>query len=664
MALAFLFLALVGPTVAHAQLPPPPAGKKDPALVTFQNGQEITRYEFEYVYQKNNGGWPAVKSHTAAQHDEYLELYVNFRRKVMEAQRVGLDTTSAFRTEYDGYIKQLAKPYLVERNVLDDLIAEAQQRAQEKRQVWAILKTVPPGASSDAQAQALAEITAIRDSMVKRGEPFEAMARKHSDHPYAQPYGGYMSWVTVFDLPYELENAVYKTPLGNAVSEPVLVTEGAFPGYYIVNVPEAKPVDGNRQLAHIIIRYGDIYTAKTPDEAKQRAQEAYQKLQNGGDFRDVVMEYSDDPMTRQKGGDLGSQRLIPPMEDTKHRLKAGEISAPFESAFGWHIVMVTQLQPKPTADALRNELRATLPQKPRAKLAEQKFIERLKQEYKYQANASTQTALLDAVGENYISPQFVLESVPEALRSQVLFSYAGKNVTVGEYVKGILAKFRPIQGMDAVTALRKELNQAVGDALLAHEETQLAAKYPEFKMLSREYHDGILLFTLTEQRVWRRAVEDTTGLQKFYEANKTKFPAPNRVRVTEYSAADSAGLATIRTLIQQQPETANLDSLVRAQNIMVKTYPRTLNQGSGALADELYKGGKGYLSAVTAEGYRFYFLEVEEYLSAGVKTFPEAKAEAITLYQEELERNWLAELAKRYPIKKVDIKIKQQLFQY
>ncbi|MEM8889136.1 MAG: hypothetical protein AAGD28_14225 [Bacteroidota bacterium] len=68
----------------------------DPDLLSFDKGT-VSQEEFERVYAKNNGGREAVASHTAEQYREYLDLYVKFKRKVFEAEDLGLDDTPGFK---------------------------------------------------------------------------------------------------------------------------------------------------------------------------------------------------------------------------------------------------------------------------------------------------------------------------------------------------------------------------------------------------------------------------------------------------------------------------------------------------------------------------------------------------------------------------------------
>jgi peptidyl-prolyl cis-trans isomerase SurA len=160
--------------------------KRQATLVKLGKNISITQAEFEYAYAKANGGWEAAKTHTPEQWRDYLKAYINFRRKVAQAQEEKLDTTRSFREEYQAYIRQLAKPFLLEREVLDTLMRKMYERMREEVRASHILVK---GQDSAAYARALA----LRDSVVKGGRPFAEIARLYSDDPAAPETGE--TWV-------------------------------------------------------------------------------------------------------------------------------------------------------------------------------------------------------------------------------------------------------------------------------------------------------------------------------------------------------------------------------------------------------------------------------------------------------------------------------------
>src|SRR5690242_2853782 len=121
----FLTLGAAALLVSSCKSSKETTATKQPVLATIGTSPVYTP-EFQYVYNKNNGN--ADNAYSKASLDEYLNLYTNFKLKVMEAEAKGLDTTDAFRRELDGYKQQLAQPYLTEKSVTDKLVHEAYNR--------------------------------------------------------------------------------------------------------------------------------------------------------------------------------------------------------------------------------------------------------------------------------------------------------------------------------------------------------------------------------------------------------------------------------------------------------------------------------------------------------------------------------------------------------
>ncbi|MCF0200532.1 MAG: peptidylprolyl isomerase, partial [Bacteroidales bacterium] len=102
--------------------------KLDKQVLMTIGDKPVTVKEFVDVYNKNNVKSEVVDKKTV---DEYLDLFVNFRMKVMEATEMQLDTSAKFKSELEGYRKQLAKPYFSSEDISDDLLREAYERKKE-----------------------------------------------------------------------------------------------------------------------------------------------------------------------------------------------------------------------------------------------------------------------------------------------------------------------------------------------------------------------------------------------------------------------------------------------------------------------------------------------------------------------------------------------------
>ncbi|MFM2376330.1 MAG: hypothetical protein RLZZ165_1427, partial [Bacteroidota bacterium] len=541
--------------------------KKDPAFLVFPGKDTVRKSEFEYVYQKNNGGWDAVKSHSQAQLKEYLALYINFKRKVLEAEANGLQNDEAFKTEFEGYRKQLAQPYLVDKSSQEKLLHEAYERGKELVAASHILVTVAPGASPEDSLKAYQKIMSIRDSIVNGGKDFAEMARRHSNDPSAQTNGGDLGYFSVFDMVYPFESGAYLTKVGE-VSKPVRSSYG----YHLIKVNDRIPNPGKKTAAHIIIRVGPQYSAKNEEQAKTMIDEIYQKLKAGGDWDELCEKYSDDPNTAKKGGNLGQGRLINEMESFRRKLNLGEFSEPFTTTYGHHILKVTEVEPVRSFEESASELKSRIARDQRGTLSRERLIAQIKKDYSFQQFTDGIARLVAKIDEEGSSAAYQkgffrpVDSLHKDLYSLPVYSIgkdAGKHVgTVKDYIDWYVAVRKGFDGATTQQVTDKLLPMFIEQEMLKYEETQLPRKYRDYRELLKEYHDGILLFTLTENKVWRKAVDDTVGLKQYYNDHLSNFTAGERVVVTEYISEKRPMIEQVQSLLAQGKTEKQIDEEV------------------------------------------------------------------------------------------------------
>ncbi|MDW8134746.1 MAG: peptidylprolyl isomerase [Bacteroidia bacterium] len=628
--------------------------KRQEELARLGKDLKITRAEFEYAYAKAHGGWAQASQHTSDQYRTYLQAYLNFRRKVADAQRRRMDTTRAFKEEYEGYLRQLAKPYLLEKEVLDTLLQTLYGRLKEEIRAYHLLITIRDGDT----AAAYNKIMSIRDSIVKGGRKFSDMVRLHSEDPSAAVNEGDLGYFSAFDMVSPFEEVAYNTPVGS-ISMPVRTRFG----YHLIYVRERQPNAGQRKAAHILVRWGPTYAAKDSIAAEKRIREVYARLQKGEKWEDLARDFSDDPGSASRGGELGWMRLMPQMEEIKRKLPAGGYSEPFRTRFGWHILKVLEVKPIGTYDEMRSELKSRLQKDERYKLAEQSYFERRLKFYKYQENSAIQQNLYTALDTLYPDVEGAVDKLPSSLLDAPVFTLEKKKYSV----RNFLTYWAGNKSLLMARKLTKELFQEAlrsyaYEKVLDIEIPQLPKRYPEFELLRREYYNGVLFFNISEQEVWRKAVEDTAGLRKFYEERKNTFPAEDRLEVIEIVGSDSVSLAEVS---RRLPEATlgSLDSLNRAGRYGWRIMPAFVEHSK---ASQLYRPffGESVASGWTAlqgGGREWRRAYVVRRLPAGYKTFEEVKVEIIQKYQEELEKKWLDRLNSEYPAK-VNEKVFNRLF--
>ena len=635
---------------------------KDVPLIIFPNKDTISVGEFEYAYQKNNGGYEAAKKHSLEDYKKYIDMFVAYKRKVLYAHDIGLDTTKNFKKELNDYVKQLSQGYLVDKETNEKLLQEAIKRSKTEILASHIMIKISPNAKPEDTLRAYQKLLSIRDSIVKHGKSFEEMALKYSQDPTVKYNKGNVGYFTVFDMVYPFENAAYNTKEGE-VSMPFRTQYG----YHIVKVHKKLPVQPKKRTSHIIVRWGPSYAAKTKEEAEKRINEIYKKLQNGADFAELAKKYSDDPRTAQLGGDLGYNRLIPEMDSVKKTLKLNEISKPFLSPFGYHILKVTDIKPLPSEDELRRGLANQLKHSPRVKIAKEKFIQKLKAELGYSFHKIEWYKFLEYAKKNYFMRGITPDSLPDDIKNLVLAEFNDTKITAKDLWEYKNSKFRLTHEIAEVAA-KKDLDELVEKKLLEYETKRLPYKYPDYKYLYNEYKDGILLFSVMDKEVWKKAAEDKEGLKKFYEANRDSFIADERFVWYEFSSFDSVMLGRLRSKLMKLKNKEDiknyLDTLPKDKTIYGITAIKMITpvKSDTKIAQKLKDKQEGSVSNIEKEGRTYRFVLYYEKRPKGVMPFEEAKPKAITLYQNELEKRWTKELEKKYPVKINKKALKKYLF--
>ncbi|MDY0102474.1 MAG: peptidylprolyl isomerase, partial [Lentimicrobium sp.] len=513
------------------------AQDKDPVVLSVA-GEDITRSEFLNVYQKNNVNGEVIDQKSLK---EYMELYVNFRLKVKEAEALGLDTVQAFKDELSGYRKQLAQPYLIDEEMNQALLDEAYSRKQSDIRASHILIRVDRNALAADTLAAYKRIMAIRKRILK-GEDFGKLAEELSDDLSARDRAaegrtikgnkGDLGYFTVFDMVYPFETGAYNTPEGE-VSMPV---RSDF-GYHLIKVTDHKPALGKVQVAHILLKIAPAATAADSNAVAEKAMDIYNRSIAGESFGELADKYSDDKSTSTKGGVLpwfGSNKMIPEFIKEISDLKnVNDITKPFISSFGWHIVKLIDRKEIGSYEDNRNELKQSLTRNDRAKKSEEALIKRIKKEYKFSENQKFRDDFYKVVTDTVFAGAWKAEQAADL--DKTMFTIGRSSISQQDFAKYIAANQRKRNTEDIRQFVNGMYKTFVNQTLLAYEDSQLESKYPEFKALVKEYRDGILLFELTDQKIWSKAVKDTLGLDDFYKKNKSNYLWGKRVDATLYT---------------------------------------------------------------------------------------------------------------------------------
>jgi peptidyl-prolyl cis-trans isomerase SurA len=535
--------------LAACQSTKPTTAAKQPVIETLGTTQ-VPAGEFAYVYRKNNGSAPEFG--TRASVTEYLDLYTNFKLKVLDAEQRGLDTTQAFKRELEGYKQQLAQPYLTEKSVTDQLVREAYERLGKEINASHILIRLVPDAEPKDTLAAYQKITALRQR-VSGGENFEQVAGEVSEDPSARDNGGRLGYFTAMQMVYPFESAAFKTPVGE-VSQPVRTRFG----YHLIKVNDVRPAQGEIKVAHLMIRATPGMPKADSVTAKKKIDELHTRLtQRKEPWDKLVAQFSEDAGSAANSGELppfGTGRMIPSFEEVAFKLtKPGELSKPVQTPYGWHIIKLIEKQQVPTFEAMEPTLRSKVAKDSRSELNKAAFLKRIRQENQFTEVPAGKTYAFSKVDTAVVNGRFKYTApAPPAAgktakkaegNAQTLFTIKGKPYTAADFLAYVAQNQRPRPGAEPRFVAQQLYDQYVEQSLTNFERDNLENKYEDYRMLVKEYRDGILLFQLMDEKVWSKAIEDTVGLQKFFNENQSKYQWDSRVQGTVISAASPELLA-------------------------------------------------------------------------------------------------------------------------
>lgn len=628
--------------------------KENPVVLEIGN-KKVTLEEFEAIYKKNAD---ENKTSTPEELKDYLDLYIKFKLKVVEAEALGMDTLPAFVQELEGYRKQLAQPYLSDREVTEGLIKEAYERMKSDVNASHILVKVSQEAEPKDTLAAYNKILKIRKRIIT-GEDFEKVAAETSEDPSAVKNKGGLGYFTVFQMVYPFESAAYNTEVGK-ISMPVRTSFG----YHILKVNDKRPARGTMKAAHIMIRVNKNDGEEEIQNKKQKIEEILTKIKEGGDFFSLARQYSEDKESAKRGGELppfGSGRMVEEFENAAFALENdGDISAPVLTDFGWHIIKRIELKPIGDFEEVYPTLKSKVARDSRSNKSQEIVINNMKKENNFKEYPKALQDFYKLDLKKIKSKEWKAEDVKKL--DKTLFGFYPTDGEKFEYNQKAFAKRlenhlkrnEPTDNFELKPYINKLYNTVVEEMTLRFKNLRLPKVNPEFRMLLQEYRDGILLFNITDEKVWGKAIKDSVGLEAFYQANKNKYMWDERVDVTIYKCTNDKVAKKVQKLIKAKAKKGYTDEDITKKINVKSQLDLTIENGIFTKEQNelvaMAKWEKGVTSKVTAEN-EVVLVEVIEVLPPQPKALDEIRGLVTSDYQNQLEKEWLETLKKKYPVK-------------
>lgn len=501
-------------------------------LVTIGD-DNITAGEFIRAYSKNNN-WATASE---AELRDYLELFINFKMKVKQGVEMQLDTSRKFQMELMSYQKQSAQQFLIDKEVTDALLNEACERARWNIRAAHILINCQDGAAPKDTAAAYSKALSIREEILNGAISFADAAVKYSEDPSARDMvnpqtqrlhpgnQGDLGYFTVFDLIYPFESAAYQTPVGK-VSMPVRTRFG----YHLILVKDRIPALEDIQIAQIYIADSLAKENQQLPSTQKKLQDALALLKSGANFSDAVEQFSEENDAAKNGG------VQEPFSPNSRKgdfikaiisLKENEVSEPIATQNGWHIVKLLKTTPVVVDDNMIYGIKNRITRDSRSHKSKESFIAKLKKEYKYDESGrkkAIKLLLKNMPAEYFQTKDSELHKAPGIEKLQPMATFANVEITAVEFAK-FIGRFRGVRidTKDFEKFLQEKFDSYVATKINQYENDHLMEKHADLRELVAEFHDGMVLFEVNTLKVWGQAVQDSTGIENFYNENKQNY---------------------------------------------------------------------------------------------------------------------------------------------
>jgi len=615
-------------------------------------GEPITIREYEGEFARNKAGWENAANSGLKERRDFLDLYVAYRLKLREAEERGILKDSTIQKELREYRQSVASTYILEKELIEPALRELYERRRQELRASHILLRVPPFLAPEDTL----DIYQLAVSIIQQADTtaFDSLAIKYSQDPGSKNNGGDLGWFTQGRMVRPFEDAAYALNPGEITKTPIRTNFG----YHIIKLSAREPHRGMVAVSHILRRFDR--SKKDTSAVRDTVFALWDRIRNGElSFEDAVARYSEDTTSRAKGGTIGSyaRSQVPlALATILFSTPVGEVTIPYEAAYGYHIFKITGHHPLPPFEEMAAELRQTYNQQYYQSDYGQ-YLHNLKKKYGLEFDVVLRHELASVFDSTKTpsAPDWRSEISEELLRRR-LCSFAGTSLTVAEVLDAIGAQEDFAHASLTKHNINVMIDRVVDLKILEAHALRAVERYPGFADLMREYEKGVLIYRLDQDEVWRKIEMSDSLLRAFYEETKQEYRWGDRVQIAEiHVRSDSVAGSLYERILRGE----KFDSLAARYTLrpgfrekhgrwdLMSVYANDLT----IKADSMEVGD---VSPPFRHETGWSIIKVIAKDSARVKTFDEALQEVAGKYQERerrtLERQWIERLKEKYRV--------------
>jgi peptidyl-prolyl cis-trans isomerase SurA len=499
------------------------------SVIMMIGGKEVPLAEFEYIASKNSG----VNLSDKKSLDVYAEMFKNFKLKVLEAENLGLDKTESFAKELSEYRHQLIGDYLSDRNGEELAARQIYDRGNEYLVVSHILLPFEKEECVTKDTVLLYKKAMEIYQRICGGENFDTLGislfqstqnrgniSRSSDDDMNNEIPVRYEYLARF-LPMQksriFEDIAYSTPV-EKISLPVRTAEG----FSLIKVHARRANFGSIQMAYINIPGIIDSIMRSKEEVERLIHEVYEKASEGVDFSTLVKSYSVDTVDNGVLPWYVPGELLPSIENLVCTLvHPGDITHPFMVGQNAYIFRLIEKKGRPSFDEVKAALIRDMGKTELNFILYKAFDDYLKKEYNYVFYPDAY-AELDNLCDDYFprSNEFIEKAKN---MDKTLIRLNGEDFPQKEFAYYI--QRNPFSAKTYSKDFMKEIfSLFVRDIATMFERRDLEAKHPEIVHLTQEYRDGILLFELSNEKIWTKPMEEQAALEsKWVEELTQKY---------------------------------------------------------------------------------------------------------------------------------------------
>ena len=613
--------------------------------------ERITVKDFETAYAKNNGGWENGVAASLEERERFLNLLVKFRLKVLEARERGIASDSSIQQELQTYGLSIATSYMLDKELVEPAVRSLFDRKKEEVRASHILirlqENPTPGDTAAAYQKAM-DIIAQLPTV-----PFDTLAVRYSEDPSAATNHGDLGYFTAGRMVPDFEEAVFSMKKGQYSKFPA---RSQF-GYHIIYLADRRPASGAIRLSHILKRFAQ--NLEDTVAVRDSAWAIYRRIKGGMDFAVAAEEYSDDPGTVMRGGELGffeRSRLPESIASQFYENPIGTVFEPMQFPYGYHIFQTKEIKPVPQFAEMEQEIRSQY-QNTRYQTDYQNFLQQLKKKFHLSLDVPTMYELTHAF-DTTATPARTgwSDTLTSRMLGQTLVTLSDKVYRVQDLIEFINTSGEFKNTLLTTVNVETIVERFTEIKVLELEALNMPKRHPEFDQLMKDYEDGVLLFKVEQDEVWNKIDNSESAILSYFEDHVEDYKTVDLVNVQEILVNDKSTADSVYKKFQAGADFSELASKYTMRPTTDK------KQGVWGLlpVDTRDITKKAWTMAVDSVSEPFEanegwaLIKVLEKQPSREKKYDEVIAEVASAYREfaskQREEVWVNELRKKYGV--------------